>query len=158
MAMSWVCPICGYSNTFLDKTCSKCNQNKLNDTETQRVNAWKDEVKRFLEDYERFQASSVPKWNYLQLNSEELEKIPGGLEGLGLAGWELVNLATYETGSSGRYTVHSLYVFKRPYLKPDWYDARLEDIKYKIPKNYQRYLLPKALRKKETPSPTDAEG
>lgn len=77
----------------------------------------------FKPEFSGYCAEKAPKWEYCR--GIDLEEAM--LELMGQQGWELVGLASFETGANGVMTVQMLYTFKRP----------VPDIPEKLMKKYQ---------------------
>ena len=83
------------------------------------VPIWGRELDVLLAEVQENQVAEAPKWEYMQLTSEDLEKA-GGLNTLGNKGWELVSMSTYSEGGTVMligpqiYHIKALYVLKRP--------------------------------------------
>ncbi len=77
----------------------------------QRIAPLQQEFEQRVSEYRQ---SVAPKWEYLQLKESDVEQ-NGGLNQLGAAGWELVNIAIVQTGEIAKiFGTHAIYTFKRP--------------------------------------------
>ncbi len=115
----WKCRYCGWTNAGKWTQCAKCGRQNESVTEYQLRAALGPQLDGILARIEEHLAAAAPKWDYMQLTSEDLEK-EGGLTALGNKGWELVAMSTYSEGGTVMlvgpqiYHIKALYVFKRP--------------------------------------------
>ncbi len=119
----WKCANCGWTNSGKWLKCAKCGLERMNADmpaeDFHQLEKVLPDYEKLLDQIEQHQIASTPKWEYLQLTSEDLESI-GGLAVLGNIGWELVGMSTYSEGGTVLligpqiYRIKALYVFKRP--------------------------------------------
>lgn len=56
------------------------------------------------------------KWEYTEIDTETYVTPYEAMKEIGLQGWEMVGVSTFNTGIGGVLTIHFKYVFKRPIL------------------------------------------
>src|SRR6266508_3337981 len=127
---TWKCLVCNWDNSDKWQKCAKCGAIRVSNTtsaEAELFRQLQDEVRIIKAEIDKYQESVAPKWEYVQISSDEISAL-GGLENFGSKGWELVAITSYSEGGgmtisgvgSTHYTVKFMYVFKRPIDKiPD---------------------------------------
>jgi hypothetical protein len=140
--MGWKCKSCNYENAIGLNKCIKCGFPEISSEDYRVLCDIQNEVKLWKKD--RF--SVYDQWEYLQVLSDDLGNY-GGLNNLGLQGWELVAVTSYQEGGGmviggvggSKYIIKAMYVFKRPFQNlSDELLARYQEIINKTPK----HLLP----------------
>jgi hypothetical protein len=116
---TWNCNNCGWVNGSKFSKCAQCGARQLTDDDERILLQLRTEIQQVQTQVDSYNASLAPKWEYLHLTTEGLNKM-GGLNVLGDQGWELVAVSTYEEGGTflligpTLYTVKALYLLKRP--------------------------------------------
>ena len=139
----WKCVFCGWTNAGKWTHCAKCGQTRMDAREAQIRAQFGGELDDLLAQIEENQVAEAPKWEYMQLTSEDLEKA-GGLNTLGNKGWELVSMSTYSEGGTVMligpqiYHIKALYVLKRPLAPyPEPLREKLEKLFAQLPPDIQ---------------------
>ena len=137
----WKCRNCGWTNAGSWTKCARCGLEPMSDEHLRLLSEYNSLI-------EEHRISSAPKWEYLQLSSEDLESV-GGLAALGNQGWELVAVSTYSEGGTVLligpqiYRIRALYVFKRPrVLFPEQLQERPGQILEQLPAKVRAQLPP----------------
>ena len=133
--MARVCPECGAELKGSGKVCHTCarvfSDRAPEDKQARELSRLLVQRRRELsEAIEKYVESLIPKWEYLQCSDKDFIEA-GRLDTLGLRGWELVGVSTYEEGRMGMFTVHTLYIFKRRIIEeiPSLPDKLLEEFR-----------------------------
>jgi hypothetical protein len=121
----WKCQFCNWDNSEKWNKCSKCGKIRVSQFDFDLINIVNDQLNLLAIEIEKFKINNVEKWEYLQISSDEINSY-GGIDKVGLSGWELVAAPSYEEGGGmtingfggSKYIIKVLYIFKRRVIVP----------------------------------------